>query len=172
MNRREAIGNIILGAASLAILPQCQADVLLPQLSNMEVSKSAYRALDHLSKIILPIKDLPVTTRESTVDYILTVVDRCASASDLEKFQTGLAEYETYTASIGSNPKRWTPEQVVKALDGLEAALEEDTAFAHFYDTTKGLTKHHFQRSELYMTQYMEYKFVPGPYEGCVKIEA
>lgn len=172
MNRRQAIGNIILGSAAVMILPQCQSETItVPTFSNLEVAPNTYQALGQLSQTILPYGNVPISTPETTENYILNIVDQCFSPADRERFLMGLDAYQTYLKEEVKTPfNRWDDSQKTAILSHLEELSEKDSSLNYFYQESKNLTREHFLRSEHYMTNYLEYKFIPGGYEPCVSV--
>ncbi|MEL6944432.1 MAG: gluconate 2-dehydrogenase subunit 3 family protein, partial [Bacteroidota bacterium] len=171
MNRREAIGKIVLGTAAMTFLPRCQS-IVVPIFENFVVEPQSYQLLSHLSTIILPKGEIPIETREPTSEYILNVVDVCYAPEDRQAFLDGWAAYQIYVEEmIKKRPKKWEEEQVQTVLEKLELMLEEDNDFASFYKSTKSLAIQHFTTSEHYMQAYLEYQFIPGGYQGCLALE-
>ena len=170
MNRRQAIGTIALGTAAITFFPQCQS-ITVPTFDNFTVEPKAYQLLTHLADIILPKGEIPIETVEPTAEYILNVIDVCYTPEDRQEYLEGWAVYQTYVnEEVQKKPKKWDEAQTNAVLEKLELMLEEDSAFAAFYKSTKRLTREHFTTSEHYMKDYLEFEFIPGRYEPCVAI--
>jgi len=170
MNRRKALGTIVLGTAAITFLPQCQS-ITVPTFDNFTVEPKAYQLLTHLTSIILPKGEIPIETVEPTAEYILNVVDACYTLKERQQFLDGWAAYQTYVdEEVQKRPKKWDEVQKNTVLEKLEQMLEEDSAFTEFYKSTKGLTRQHFATSEHYMKDYLEFEFAPGRYESCVAV--
>lgn len=170
MNRRQAIGTIALGTAAITFFPQCQS-ITVPSFENFTVEPKSYQLLTHLADIILPKGEITIETVEPTAEYILNVIDACYTPEDRQKFLDGWTAYQTYVEEeVQQKPKKWDALQTEAVLEKLELMLEEDSAFAEFYKSTKNLTRQHFATSEHYMKDYLEFEFAPGRYEPCVTI--
>ncbi|MEM0993788.1 MAG: gluconate 2-dehydrogenase subunit 3 family protein [Bacteroidota bacterium] len=171
MNRRKALGTIALGSAAVAFLPQCTNKEVLPVFEHFEVERKLYQLLSHLSQIILPKATLPIETMEPTSEYVLNVIDQCYAPSDRTRFLEGWQAYRDYlNLEVKKSVRRWDEAQVDSVLTNLEQRDAEMDSLAYFYQQTKALTKEHFTTSSYYMTNYLEYKFIPGGYEACVSV--
>jgi hypothetical protein len=169
MNRRRAIETILLSGAAFTLLPGCQQETL-PVFKNFEVERTAYQRLHALSRLILPVNDLPLETPEPTANYILNVVDQCYDENERVLFVEGLNAYpEFMREKSGRRFKNWTADDVLAHFELLEE-LPREEPIGLFYQTTKDLSKHHFTTSPHYMYNYLDYQFIPGGYAGCVPI--
>ncbi|MEM1327780.1 MAG: gluconate 2-dehydrogenase subunit 3 family protein [Bacteroidota bacterium] len=169
MTRRHAIGTIFLGGAAFSLLPACNFEEL-PTFQHFEVERTAFERLEVLSRLALPINDLPLETPEPTVNYILTVVDQSYKPEDRTRFVEGMTAYpEFMKANSDRRFKKWTAEDVLAHLELMES-LPAEEPIGYFYQTTKGLSKQHFTTSPYYMRDYLDYQFIPGGYEGCVPV--
>lgn len=169
MNRRQALGTIVMGGAALTLLPACQSETL-PTFTHFEVESKAYQMLDFLSELILPTNDLPLETPESTPEYVLRVVDECYIEEGRLLFVEGWNAYPDFVKENGShNYKKWSVEEANNHLAQLQV-LSEDNAIGYFFRETKNLTRDHFTSSPHYLYNYLDYQFIPGEYEGCAAV--
>jgi hypothetical protein len=62
------------------------------------------------------------------------------------------------------------PEQVVDIVRRLLEARSPQKELVFFINLTKNLAVRHLKGSEYYMTEYLEYKLVPDPFQGCAGV--
>ena len=171
-NRREALRNLVLAAAGISLFPACDLEKI-PVYSRVPLEKKQYHILSQLTSYLLPIQDLPVETPESTVDYLLTVLNDCYADKYLDMFLAGFSEFEEYLASnVKRKLSKLEPVEVENLLDHLAESPERSEKLEHFYDITKQLTVQHFTTSEYFLKNYLDFEFAPARYLGCVDISA
>ncbi len=79
--------------------------------------------------------------------------------NDLEKgLKLFKGSFEGYFSNLTSEEQN----------DLLRKSLEGDDAAANFVKQIKNISVLHFRTTENYMTQYLNYEFIPGRYYGCI----
>lgn len=176
MNRRTAIQNIALTAAGLAFLPACKLEQI-PVFENIPLEPAQYHMLGDVIKTILPLKETPIKTPETTTDFILTMFNDCYAPEETERFLTGLKTFEKHLQEQKQTTfKKLDDTQRVALLTELTEEKEGEEkdenmgAMRHFIGTTRGMAIWHFTSSEHYMENFLDFEFVPGRYIGCEAI--
>jgi hypothetical protein len=174
MNRRAAIRNVVIISAGAAILPSCHdADKISLELKHLSITGSQEKLLAALSETIIPTTSDFIGAKElKSHEFVLTMVDDCASPEDQKKFTDGL------TAFSALCKKKWDREFencTVQQRNELVAEVEQkrniSEAVFGFYGTVKSYTLQSFTGSRDFMTEIRKYKLVPGPvYKGCVPV--
>ena len=168
MKRREAIQNMFLLSAGLALMPSCQFGENFPVYANVPLEKGQRTLIDLLTNAILPKEGTEITTPESTTDFILTMLNDCTAPEDIQKYLLGIKDFqqglkEMYDTSF----KKLAPEKQMALFTNLGESEKMTEAAKYFFNTTNGMTRRHFSTSEHFMTKYMDFEFAPGRYLGC-----
>ena len=176
MKRRDAIRNMIAVSAGIAVLPACDFETF-KVYENIPLEKEQYKMIRAVSETILPTGELEVPQPESTLDYILTMVNDCYEPEDVEKYASGVSAFQQYMAKNHEQLFRKVEEGELDILKSIGPDFTEPippkkelSPIQYFITTTKNLTQKHFTSSEYYLTNYMDYEFVPSRYLGSVKI--
>ncbi len=174
MNRRTAIRNVVIISAGAAILPSCHnADKISLPLKHLSITGSQEKLLAALSETIIPGSSNFIGAKDlKSHEFVLTMVDDCASPEDQKKFTDGLAAFEELCK------KKWdrafencTSQQRDELVGEIETKKNTSEAVAGFYATVKAYTVQSFTTSKEFMTDIRKYKLVPGPiYKGCVPV--
>jgi len=168
MNRRTAIQNIFLLSAGMALLPNCQMEESGPVYANVPLEKGQRTLINLLTNAILPTEGTPVTTPESTTDFILTMLNDCTSPEDIQKYLLGMKEFQLGVKELyASSFKKLAPEKQLELFNNLGESEKMTEAAKHFFNATNGMTRWHFSTSEHFMKAYKDFEFVPGRYLGC-----
>ena len=168
MKRREAIQNIFLLSAGMALMPSCQFEESGPVYANVPLEKGQRTLMNLLTNAILPREGTEIKTPESTTDFILTMLNDCTSPEDIQKYLTGMKEFtqniqEIYNTSF----KKMETEAQLTLFEDLGKSEKMTDNAKHFFNTTSWLTQRHFRSSEHFMTNYQDFEVVPGRYTGC-----
>ena len=191
MNRREviqrtalALGYAISTPALLAVLKGCKAS---PNLSYTPVFFNKEQALlvSTLAEIIIPRTTTPGAIDAGVPAFIDLLLKEVYIAAEQEKFLNGLIGFDEECEKTYGNKfndcsteeqmaffKKNHDEAIAKAGTGgttgwWNAGKEEEKPFIL---KVKELTLLGFFTSEPGATQVLQYKQVPGPYQGCVPL--
>ena len=196
MKRRDLLKSIIVVSAGTVIFPACEMfREPLPVYSNLTLNREEFNLIGLLSDAILPKGELVVENPETTSEFILTMVNDCYEKEDCEKYVAGLKNFMQLTQGKYNNtfPKlekaqqleflTAVPEMKEEPKTEPNVANQENTtepmekplftkleATQFFYGTTRWLTIKHFTGSEYFLTNHLDWKFVPGNYNGKVEI--
>ena len=167
MKRRRALQHLAIATATLPLIPACDFESY-PVYANIPIDKRQRKLIEQLSNIALPINDPAIVTPEKTVDYILTVLNDCYSPEDIEKYLAGLLDFHNLVKEkYRRNLLQLKPEQEEALFAELLNEENNSESLNYFFNETFGLTQHHFTTSEFFMTNYLDFEFVPGRYIGC-----
>ncbi|MES1217588.1 MAG: gluconate 2-dehydrogenase subunit 3 family protein [Bacteroidota bacterium] len=174
MNRRSAIRNVVIISAGASLLPSCiqKHDAGFP-LKNISVSGSQQDMLAELAETIIPKTPNFVGAKDLKAhEFILTMVDDCATPEDQKKFTDGLQAFDKLSHDkFGQIFKSFTPAQKKELLTAIESKENIPEEALNFYGTVKRYTLQNFTSSQEYMVGIRKYKMVPGPvYKGCVPV--
>ncbi len=170
MKRRDAIQQLALAAASFTLFPGCDFEEI-PTYTRIPIEKDQYRLIRQLADYILPLGDLQTGAPESTVDYILTIINDCYSDEALAKYLEGLNEFELYLIEdVGGKFEKLEHEEKNATLVYLSEYADRTKSMLGFYESTKQLTVEHFTSSPYFLKNHLDFEFAPGRYLGCVPI--
>ncbi|MEM9328516.1 MAG: gluconate 2-dehydrogenase subunit 3 family protein [Bacteroidota bacterium] len=181
MKRREALQNLVAVTATLMYVPSCTVEEAIPSYSNLPISNEEYRLVKHVVEAMLPNKpkskpesteDIPViTTPESSHDFVLTMINDAYSPLQIGRYARGLRLFHQFVQD--EYKQRFAQLNEFQHIL-LFTEMTESEAFPKslqfFLEETKRLAVRHFTSSEYFLTQKMEWEFIPGRYVGCVSI--
>ena len=174
MKRRQLLKNIVVVSAGAIIFPTCQtADqpAPIPVFDNLTIDRTQFNLIDELANLLLPLKDIEVTNPEPTNEFILNMINDCHPLDDCEKYVAGLKEFgETIQENFETPFSDILPEKKLEFMEYLSELKDETSPLKFFFDTTLGYTKQHFTGSEYFLTNHLDWKFIPGDYKGCEPI--
>jgi hypothetical protein len=141
----------------------------VPTFTKIPLERKTWKVFQQFAEAIVPVDHEIFQTLEPRANYILNILNDCTPQLEVEEFNAGLQQFEEY---IDQNYRGRIDTTAEDELDKLFSELKasEDEAIVNFYATTRNLAKQHFTTSEKYMTEQLEFKFIPGPYLGCVTI--
>jgi len=168
MKRREAIQNIFLLSAGLALLPNCQMEEKGPVYANVPLEKGQRTLMNLLTDAILPRTGTAITTPESTTDFILTMLNDCTAPEAIQKYLLGMKEFQLGIKALHDTTfKKLAPEKQLELFTSLGESEKMTDAAKDFFNHTAGMTRRHFTSSEYFMKNRLDFEFVPGRYLGC-----
>lgn len=191
MNRREAIqrtamalGYAISAPALAGVLKGCKAAPDLTYKPDF-FSEDQALSISELAEIIIPKTTTPGAKDVGVPAFIDSMLKEVYTKEDQDKFLKGLAEFEedaqkTYGDSFASCKPEERSELFKKHHDAAIASLGSGGptgwwntaggADKPFILKVKELTLLGFFTSEPGATQVLQYKAVPGPFQGCVPL--
>jgi hypothetical protein len=173
MKRRAAIRTIIITSAGVVLLPSCGSDDVQKavELSKIKITGNQAKLLASLTQTIIPDTGAQEAKRGNPDEFILMMVNDCASPDDQQKFLTGLDEFEKMVKErYGKSFASLDDAQKKELLTNLEDKKGLPNAANEFYSHIKGATVQFYTGSENYMTTVMEYNIIPKRYKGCVPV--
>jgi len=171
MKRREAIQNIFLLSAGLALLPNCQMEEKGPVYANVPLEKGQRTLMNLLTNAILPREGTEVTTPETTTDFILTMLNDCTSPEDIQKYLLGMKEFQLGIKELYNTTfKKLAPEKQLELFNSLGESEKMTDVAKDFFNQTVSATRRHFRGSEYFMKNHLDFEFAPGRYLGCESV--
>ncbi|MGZ8557533.1 MAG: gluconate 2-dehydrogenase subunit 3 family protein [Chitinophagaceae bacterium] len=173
MNRRTAIRNVFIVSAGAGLLPACmqESKSSIP-LKNISVSASYQDMLAELAEAIIPKTKNFIGAKDlKSHEFVLTMIDDCASPEDQKQFTDGLKAFDKLShEKHGQLFTSYTPKQKLELLTDIENKKDIPEDALKFYGAVKRYTVQSFTSSKEYLIDIRKYKMVPGPvFKGCVK---
>lgn len=173
MKRRQAIRQIVVVSSGLALLPSCDFQSganTFKTYKHLSLGKGQYQVIEALQAAIFPTEKMPLSDTETPMDYMLTKINDCYSMNDIEKYLTGLKEFEAGVKSkFNKSFGKLSPEEQAQILnEGFSD--KNDSPIRDFLNTNKKFAVEYFTKSEDYQVNHFGYEFIPSRYAGCVNI--
>ena len=170
MHRRIALKTIAIITGSTFILPYgCDFETGIVYSNFTGLKKKHLNLIASISEFILPsdIKNFP--TPENRLHFNMTMANDCLFEKERKLFEEG---FEFFQLSLSSERnERFEKLQINQKqefiLKGLENNKPEIKIFLNFI---KEFSILHFETSENYMKNYLNYEFMPGRYNGKVQV--
>jgi len=160
MNRRTAIKSMTWAASGTLALSYCSP---LPDLaySRIGLNNNDRNLVVYISLRIIAEDPINFPTQESRELFVLSWLNEMLTEEELTTFKAGLEEFKhTYTGSFSALQEEEQQRLIEDGLRGLSTG-------ALFLKQLKTISLIHFRSTENYMTQYLNYEFIPGRYVGC-----
>ncbi len=169
MNRRNVLKNMGFLTAGLTLIPySCSLtpEFVFKRLAN--VKKEQQDLIGWICNCILPedLENFP--TPESRQFFVLTQINDCESTEIILRFLKGLESFQ-----LALSP---TKEIKIDSLTTEEQFVFLSLQFDHkgtiktFLEILKNYSLLHFETSESYMKNYLDFEFMPGRYIGDVTV--
>jgi hypothetical protein len=175
INRRIALKNLLIIAASTAILPSCfnnegKASI---QLKNISINSDQEKLLAEFGETIIPKTDSPGAKEIGAHLFALKLLDDCSTKEEQESFEKGLKAFEKFANDKFDRPFFQCSEgQKQEILRSIENKKDISEDVANFYSMMKELTIDSYITSKYYLTEVRPYELVPGRFKGCVPANA
>ena len=170
MHRRIALKNIAIITGSTFILPYgCDFETGIVYSNFTSLKKKHLNLIASISEFILPsdMKNFP--TPENRLHFIMTMANDCLLKKERKLFEEGFEFFQLSLSSVGN--ERFEKLQINQKqefiLKGLENNKPEIKMFLNFI---KEFSILHFETSENYMKNYLNFEFMPGRYNGKVQV--
>lgn len=175
MKRRTAIRNVVLVAAGAAFLKSCGEKPATITLDHIPLTGSQQDLLNELTEAILPKTDFVGAKDLQTTEFILTMVDDCASPEDQKKFADSMNAFdEACKAKVGDRFADCSADQRKQFLTLIEGDKEKKELPAdvvEFYRQIKGATIRNFTSSEPFYSQVRGITtLIPPKFQACVPV--
>ena len=174
MNRRYAIRQILVGSAGMLIVPSCLEDRTKASflLKNYELTGEQEKLLAELAEAIIPKTTTPGAKDIYAHQFVMKMMDDCASKEDQQKFVKGLDAFSSFAKkNAGTAFLDATTTKRAEIMKAIEDIKPEESEAAAFYKKMKGLTIRAYTSSKFYLTQVQVYELVPGRWSGCVPVK-
>ena len=170
MLRRIALKNIATITGSTFILPygcDFETGIVYPNFTGLK--KKHLNLIASISEYILPsdVKSFP--TPENRLHFIMTMANDCLTKKERKLFEEGF-DFFQLSLSLERNERfEWLQKNQKQEfiLKGFENSKPEIKLFLNFI---KEFSILHFETSENYMKNYLNFEFMPGRYNGKVQV--
>ena len=157
-------------------MPSCMnEDKSAVALKNISITGSQEKMLAELTESIIPKTKNFIGAKDLEAhEFLLIMVDDCASPEDQKKFMDGLKAFDKLSHDkFGQLFTSYTAEQKKALLADIENKKDVPEDVLKFYGMVKRYTVQSFTSCKQYMTDIRKYKMVPGPdFKGCVEVKA
>ena len=171
MNRREAIRNIAIASTATIFLTSCAdrnvAEFLVD--GHLDLNRNHKKYLAKISETILPLNGISENMQDS-VSFIMTMLNDCTSAEDLQDYVTGFEQYKLLMQENKLKIKKADPQETIDLITSTLKSATPQKELIHFITTTKNLSVENLKTSEYYLTKVQDYKMIPDAYQGCVDV--
>ena len=141
-------------------------ELVFKRLAN--VKKEQQDLIGWICNCILPedLENFP--TPESRQLFVLTQINDCENKAMILRFLKGLESFQLALSPSKEIQIHWlTPEEQFVFLS---LQFEKKGAIKIFLEMLKNYSLLHFETSESYMKNYLEFEFMPGRYIGDVTV--
>lgn len=181
MQRRTAVKQLIVLTTGALFIPSCvrEARKISIPLDHLKLTADHETLMASITETLLPTSDTPGAQELKLHQFVLRMMDDCYSPEEQKEFQSGLGQFDEYTAKVADKSfSEMTPDERKSFLLQLEqkaaaksSIAENEKNIFQFYGRTKGLAIRGFMNSEPVMTKFTYYQMVPGRFDGCVEIK-
>ena len=170
MLRRLALKNIAIITGSTIILPYgCDFEPKMVYSNFTSFKKKQFNLIASISEFILPCDTNNFPTPENRLHFIMTMANDCLLKKERNLFKQGFELFQSSLSSLRDEShealKKNQTEKFI--LNGFENNIPHIKIFLDF---VKEFSILHFETSENYMKNYLDFEFMPGGYNGKVQI--
>ena len=170
MLRRIALKNIAIMTGSTFILPYgCDFETGIVYSNFIGFKKKDLNLVASISEFILPSDKKNFPTPENRLHFIMTMANDCLTKKERKLFEEGF-DFFQLSLSLERNERfEWLQKNQKQEfiLKGFENSKPEIKLFLNFI---KEFSILHFETSENYMKDYLNFEFMPGHYDGKVQV--
>lgn len=170
IRRRKALKNIGLITGGVLTLPyNCSFETQISYSNFPLLKKKEQDLIADICDIILPTDFNNFPTVETRKHFVLTMINDCLDDENRIEFSAGLNSFQNEILEV-------------KKIHFQDLSLDEqNNIVANFIDNEKSeigvflnylkyYSLIHFETSENYMINYLNFEFMPGHYNGRVKV--
>jgi hypothetical protein len=164
MKRRKAVQTIALGIGGLGFLSHCTSTPALPTI--LEIKDQHLLGL--LTEAILPSKSEEFPTPETRMEYLLNQIEGALTTEELDGYQRGLIIFKGLVEQTFLMPYEELDFKTQNYT--ILRALNHPGELGFFMQKNRKWSLHHFRTSERYMTEFLNFEFIPNRHLGCVPV--
>ncbi len=170
MNRREAIRNILLASAGTVFLTNCSEANVVELLvdGRLQLDRRHRQYLAAISETMLPVAGVSEKIPEP-VGFVLTMLNDCHPPEEVRQFAAGFQQYKELMEESRLKIRSSDPEEMLPVVKEILETTPPPEELAFFINTTAQLSVRNLMTSEYYMTEYQDYRLVPGEWDGCAE---
>ena len=169
MIRREALKNIATITGGVFFLPfSCDLDLEISYSNFPRLKKDQINLISSVSNLILPIDIENFPTPEKRIHFIMTMANDCLEKKEIELFKKGFELFQLSLSPVKN--ESFDTVRINEKKGFILKSLEERSEIKIFLNHLKDFSLLHFETSENYMKNYLNFEFMPGRYLGKVKV--
>jgi len=171
LNRREAVQNILIASAGTVLITSCAESNVIEFLADDKLSLNGRhkRYLDKISETFLPVSGISDKIGRPS-EFILTMLNDLMKTEEVEQFAIGFDQYKLLMETSQLKIKSSEPREIFYVVESAIEAIPPQEELVFFINTTKDMSVWHFVSSEYYMSEYLDYKLIPGTFQGCTTV--
>ena len=170
MLRRIALKNMALITGSTFILPfGCDFESEMVYSNFTSFTKKQFGLLASISEFILPCDTNNFPTPENRLHFIMKMANDCLFKKERKLFKQGFELFQSSLSSIRDESHKALNKNRTEKLI-LKGSENNKPQIKIFLDFLKEFSILHFETSENYMKNYLDFEFMPGRYNGKVQI--
>jgi hypothetical protein len=182
MNRRKAIGNIILLTGGATLTVTTYKGYQWFKKPDIDFVFQKKQLIEALAETIIPKTETPGAKEAGVADAFLVLLKDCTPRPTQNRFIEGLKELMNYSSSeykksyIDCTIEEQSTilrhfQKKGKPFKGMLGKVQNKFLGKSFYATLAEYTTYCYCTSELGATQGLSYVLVPGSYNGCINLE-
>jgi hypothetical protein len=182
MNRRKAIGNILLITGGVTLTVSSYKGYQWFKKPDLNFIIKQKQLIEALAETIIPKTDTPGAKEAGVGEIIVILLRDCTSRPSQNKFTEGLKELINYcsTEYKKSYIDCTSEEQAIilrhfqekgKPFKGIIGKVQNKFLGKSFYSTLAEYTTFGYCTSEIGAKQGLSYVLIPGRYNGCIPLE-
>lgn len=170
MKRRNALKTMVWATGAAVALPYyCTPPVEPMVYTNLPIDMADRDLIDLISNLILPQDPEAFPTEEPRQQFILTMVNDVFDPEQIADYVYGMQQFRAHVTATYEVPFETLDQEDQLACIGKVIDCGDEMSF--FVSSIKSLSLRHFRTSENYMTQFLNFEFMPGRYNGCVPVQ-
>ena len=169
MKRRNALKTMAWATGAAVTLPYyCTPPVEPMVYENLPIEMADRDLINLISNLILPQDREAFPTEESRQQFILTIVNDVFDPVQITDYVYGMQQFRAYVSENYETSFETLDQENQLACIGKVIDCGDEMSF--FVSSIKSLSIRHFTTAENYMTQFLNFEFMPGRYLGCVPV--
>jgi hypothetical protein len=169
VKRRTAIRNFGVIAGGVLVLPYaCTFSAEMVYKNFPLVKLKEQELIGKICNCILAEDPINFPTPESRIQFVLTMINDCGSQNEISILIGGLEAFESALSPTHETDFNTLTKE--EQSEFIEIHFKEKTLVTDFLNLMKKYSLLHFESSENYLTQYLNFEFMPGRYFGRVTI--
>lgn len=170
MQRRQALLQLGVLGLGAALIPGCTQRIGNPGFIKMPLPQREWETFVQIAEAILPVDHTQYPTLESRADFVMTIINNCTHDDDVKEYALGFDQTYAFLKQYhDTNLMNLSPQDLESFFHQLQDEATNPSIRA-FGQRTKELAVQHFTTCERFMTEEMNFQFVPGGYVGCAII--
>jgi len=171
MNRREALKSLVVATGTLVALPSWATSWRKDEIQDAWFSAEQQETLRAVTDTIIPVGNSIGAVTVGVDMFLQKLIATCYDKETQDNVRLQLENLEHSSQRETGKSFSEAPKELREELL-LKLAHSDVTAEKDFFAFIKAETIRGFSTSKDVMTNYLDYKVVPGHYYGCVDVKA